>query len=432
KDWTFAGLWSVLYLIFTIWTGFWYLLPGLLLIIDGYITRIIPWKNIRLPERQRSTFEWMLAILSALIITLAIRTFFIEAYKIPTPSMEKTLLVGDYLFVSKLTYGPKLPITPLEIPFMPNLLPNGKLTYSTRLKFPYNRLKGFSDVQHNDIILFNFPEGDTVVVQYPGQNYYSLLRQYGRDYLHSRFDIVTHPVDKRNNYIKRCVGLPGDTLEIEQGKVIVNKKLLPEYQDQQFKYYVRTSNQRLGDTVLNKIGISSDEISYNPNNSLHILPLSNGDVDYVKNLTEVNSLQRYVEPIVSFRNTEVFPHDVNYLWTTDDFGPVVIPEKQETVKVNIKNIALYQRIIQVYEDNKLEINGEEIYINDTLSRYYTFEMDYYFVLGDNRHNSADSRYWGFVPEDHLVGKAVMTWFSRDPEKSLYEGLRINRMFKTIK
>lgn len=427
-----AGIWSVLYLAFTLWTGFWLLLPGLLLIWDAYITHFIPWKKVHFPKNYKSSIEWILAILTALLITLGIRTFFIEAYKIPTPSMEKTLLVGDYLFVSKITYGPKLPNTPLELPFMPNLLPSGKLSYSKKLQFPYKRLKGFSKVKRNDIIVFNFPEGDTVVVQYPGQNYYSLLRQYGRGYLHSRFDIVTHPVDKRNNYIKRCVGLPGDTVLIDNGKVIVNDSFLPEFRHQQFKYYVRTSNHRLSDSVLDKVGVSSTEISYNPNNSLHILPLSNGDVDFIKNLSEVKSLQRYIEPVVSFRNTEVFPHDVNYLWTTDDFGPVIIPRKGESVGINTKNLALYRRIIDVYENNKLEISGDEIYINDTLSRSYTFEMDYYFVLGDNRHNSADSRFWGFVPENHLVGKAVMTWFSRDPEKDIFEGLRINRMFKTIK
>ncbi|MFW5644440.1 MAG: signal peptidase I, partial [Bacteroidota bacterium] len=351
-----SGIWAALYLCFMLWTGFWFLFPGLLLIFDVFVTRVIPWRRVQFPPKYKSSLEWILAVFTALIITLGIRTFFIEAYKIPTASMEETLLVGDYLFVSKISYGPKLPNVPLEVPFMPNLLPNGKLPYSKLLQFPYKRLKGFSKVKRNDIIVFNFPEGDSVVVQYSGQNYYSLLRQYGRDYIHSRFDIVTHPVDKRNNYIKRCVGLPGDTLKIEKGKVLVNGSYLPEFRHQQFKYYVRTSRHRLSDSILAKVGINSTEVSYNPNNSLHILPLSNGNVEYVKNLSEVKSLQRYTEPIVSFRNTEVFPHDINYLWTTDDFGPVIIPRKGETVEINCKNLALYERIIKVYEDNKLEIN----------------------------------------------------------------------------
>lgn len=426
------SIWSMLLIAFSIWTGFWFLLPGVLLIFDGYITQIIPWKSIVLKDPLKTYLEWGGAIIAAFLITIVVRTFIIEAYKIPTPSMEKTLLVGDYLFVSKIAYGPKLPNTPLAAPFMPNLLPNGKLTYSKKPLFPYKRLKGFSRVQRNDIIVFNFPEGDTVVVQYSGQNYYSLLRQYGRDYLQSRFDIITHPVDKRDNYIKRCVGLPGDTLSIDEGKVLVNNSIVPEFKFQQFKYYVRTKSQRLSDTVLEHIGVSTSEISYNPNNSLHIMPLSNGNVDYIRNLSEVKSLQRLVEPYISFKNTEVFPHNSNFRWTTDDFGPLIIPGKGMSVDISTDNLPLYKRIIQVYEENKLEINGDEIYINDTLSRSYTFNMDYYFVLGDNRHNSADSRFWGFVPEDHLVGKAVMTWFSRDPDESLFKGLRLKRMFKSIK
>ena len=346
--------------------------------------------------------------------------------------MEKTLMVGDYLFVSKLAYGPKLPNTPLAAPFMPNILPDGTLTYLKNPSCPYKRLKGFSTVKRNDIIVFNFPEGDSVVVEYSGQNYYSLLRQYGREYLHSRFNIVTHPVDKRDNYIKRCVGLPGDTLLIRSGKVLVNNEIIQEFLDQQFKYYVRTNSGRLHDSVMEKVGISLSDISYNPSNSLHILPLSNSNIEYVKNLPEVKSIQRYVEPFLSFRNTEVFPHDVDFRWTSDEFGPLFIPKKGTIIPLTMDNLSLFHRIIEVYEGNRLQINEDGIYLNDTLSRSYTFKMDYYFVLGDNRHNSADSRYWGLVPEDHLVGKAVMIWFSRDPQKSIFEGLRMNRMFKSIK
>ncbi len=432
KDWFFSAAWSISVLLFLLWSGFWFLLPAILIILDIYLTNFIPWNRLNNHGKFKSFFEWSGAILAAFLITISLRTFIIEAYKIPTPSMEKTLLVGDYLFVSKISYGPKLPNTPLAFPFMPNLLPNGILTYSKKPHFPYKRLKGISRVRRNDIIVFNFPEGDTVVVQYSGQNYYSLLRQYGREYLHSRFDIITHPVDKRDNYIKRCVGLPGDTLKISGGKVQVNEEILPEFKYQQFKYYVRTFHHRLNDTILDHVGVGTAEISYNPNNSLHIMPLSNGDVDFIKNHPQVKSLQRFVEPYLSFRNTEVFPHDPGYRWTSDDFGPVIIPRKGLTLELNSQSLPLYKRVIDVYEGNKLEISGDDIYLNDTLCRSYTFEMDYYFVLGDNRHNSADSRFWGFVPENHLVGKAVLTWFSKDPDNNIIEGLRFDRMFKSIK
>lgn len=436
KKWVATVLWSVLYLLFFSWIEWWYFLPFVILIPDAYFTKIIPWKKIgklvKLDGRYGHFFEWTIAIIVALCLTVVLRTLLIEPYKIPTPSMEKTLLVGDYLFVSKIAYGPKLPNTPLAAPFFPNLLPNGKVSYSKAIQKPYKRLRGLSKVKRNDIIVFNFPEGDTVVVQYSGQNYYSLLRRYGRDYLLRNYDIIVHPVDMRDNYIKRCVGLPGDTLRIKDGKVIVNGEIVPEYGNQQFKYYVRTARNILPDSVLEHLGLPLSDIDYNPSNSIHTIPITNEDLDYVKELPYVKSIQRYVEPRISFRNTDVFPHDLKYRWTIDNFGSVIIPSNGLEIQLNKENIDIYKRIIKVYEGNKLDIINGEIYINDVLSRSYTFKMDYYFVLGDNRHNSADSRYWGFVPEDHLVGKAVWIWFSKEPGKSIFQGLRLNRIFKSIK
>ena len=431
-----AIFWSILYLLFFLWMQLWIAMPGVLLILDRFYTHIIPWKKIKeffqFKGPGAGFLEWSAAILFALFLTVTIKTLFVEAYKIPTPSMEKTLMVGDYLFVSKLAYGPKLPNTPLAAPFMPNLLPNGKTSYSTSIQKPYKRLKGISKVKRNDIIVFNFPEGDTVVVQYSGQNYYSLVRQYGREYITSRYDLVFHPVDMRDNYIKRCVGLPGDTLKITNGKVWVNNNIIPEFPSQQFKYYVRTTRNKLEDSILNKLGVSENDLDYNPNNSLHTFPVSNEDVEMVRNLPQVQSLQRFVEPRISFKNTAVFPQSINYRWTADNFGTLLIPGKGISLDLDTENIDLYKRIIEVYEKNKLEIRDGEIYINNVLSRSYTFRMNYYFVLGDNRHNSADSRTWGFVPENHLVGKAVWIWFSRNPDQSIFKGLRFNRMFKKIK
>lgn len=423
-------------MLLVIWFEYYVFLSGLLIIADYYLFHIIPWYKLSaifsIPAKYKSIFEWTKAIIVAFLLTMSFKILFVEAYKIPTPSMEKTLLVGDYLFVSKIGYGPKLPNTPFSIPFFPNMLPNGRRSYSMRTIMPYKRLKGFSKVKHNDIIVFNFPEGDTVVTQYPGQNYYSLVRQYGRNYIFSRFEILFHPVDKRDNYIKRCTGIPGDTVIINSGKVLVNGKPNKNFPTQQFHYYVRTYGERLNDDILKRVGIQTGEINYNPNNSLYVMLLTLEDAKYIGGLKEVKSIQHYVEPIISFKQSEVFPHSDKIHWTIDEFGPLVIPFKGMRIELTERNLLLYKRLISVYEKNTLKIIDNKIYLNGKIARFYTFEMNYYFVMGDNRHNSADSRFWGLVPEDHLVGKAVLIWFSKDPEKSIFKGLRINRMFKSIK
>lgn len=432
----YFSVWIFFTILFTIWTGLWFLLIVVPFIADIFLFRLIPYKKIsdglKPPEKVRALAEWLKVILFALFITAFIKTFFVEAYKIPTPSMEKTLLVGDYLFVSKIRYGPKIPNTPISLPFMPNMLPGGRVSYSEKIQLPYRRLRGLSEVKRNDIIVFNFPEGDTVVVQYPGQSYYYLLRRYGRDYIRSRYDLVIHPVDKRENYIKRCTGLPLDTLKIHEGKVYINGKVQPELPSQQFKYYLRTQKHRLPDSVLNQIGINASEVNYNPKSSLHIMPLSNEGLTLLSGIPQIKSIQRYKEPLISFRNTEVFPHSPSFRWTADEFGPLIVPGKGLEIDLNINNIPLYRRIIEVYENNKLEIINNLIYINGQAARSYTFKLDYYFVLGDNWHNSADSRFWGFVPENHLVGKAVAIWYSKEPKKGFLKGIRFNRMFKSIK
>jgi signal peptidase I len=334
--------------------------------------------------------------------------------------------------VSKLTYGPRLPETPLAIPFYHNKLPSGKKSYSEKIKMPYKRLRGFSNVKRGDIIVFNFPEGDTMVVQYPGQNYYSLVRQYGRDYILSEFEIITHPVDKRENYVKRCVGMPGDTVQIIDGQKIVNEKLIPKLPKQKFKYYVTTTGDPLPDELLDSLKILKNSVTYNPVNSLYVLFLAEENVESIKSYPTVRSIKQYTEPMLSFQNQEIFPHSTAFRWTGDNFGPLKVPAKGDTILLNTINLPLYQRIIDVYEENDLQEMNGEIYINGQITDRYVIQMDYYFVMGDNHHNSADSRYWGFVPEDHLLGKAVTVWFSIEPDKSIIDGLRKERIFSSIK
>jgi signal peptidase I len=269
------------------------------------------------------------------------------------------------------------------------------------------------------------------VVQYPGQNYYSLARQYGRDYMQSEFDIITHPVDKRENYIKRCIGLPGDNLAVLDGKILVNGKIWPERPDKKYKYYVATRGKPIPDHLLDSLKILKSSVTYNQINSLHVIYLTVRKADLLSSFPEVRSIQRYSEPMLSFQNQEIFPHSREYRWTGDNFGPILVPKKGDSIQINRINLPLYQRIIEVYEKNKIQLIFRDFYINGSPAEYYTFKMNYYFVMGDNHHNSADSRYWGFVPEDHLLGKAVLVWFSIEPDKPILEGLRKERIFNSI-
>lgn len=417
-----------------IWIGLYFLLPLNLVFFDIFLTRRVDWtlRSYGLPRNLQAGIEWTSIVLLALICSFTIKVLFVETYKIPTPSMEETLLAGDYIFVSKLAFGPRLPETPLAIPFYHNKLPSGKKSYSERLQMPHKRLNGFSRVKHGDIIVFNFPEGDSMVVQYPGQNYYSLVRQYGRDYILSEFEIITHPVDKRENYIKRCIGLPGDTIFVSEGKIQINGRLKSEQPLQKYKYYVTTRGTPLPDQLLDSLKILKSAVTYNPINSLHVLYLSNENVPALRSFPGVRSISRYTEPTLSFQNQEIFPHSNEYRWTGDNFGPLKIPSRGDSIQLDLLNLPLYQRLIDIYEENDLEVKDGVILVNGKEADNYVFKMDYYFVMGDNHHNSADSRYWGFVPEDHLLGKAVLVLFSLKPDTPFIGGLRKERIFRSIK
>ena len=426
-----AGLiWSLL----AVWTNLWYLLIFNLVLFDLFVSRKVDWtlRRYGLPRFIQASIEWLSIFLLAILISFSIKILVVEAYKIPTPSMEETLLAGDFIFVSKLAYGPRLPQTIMAIPFFHNKLPSGKKSYSERIKLPYKRLKGFSKVNRNDIIVFNFPEGDTMVVQYPGQNYYSLVRQYGRDYILSEFDVITHPVDKRENYVKRCIGLPGDTLQVINGEIIINGEVKPKLPMQKLKYYVSTTGSPLPDSLLDSLKILKSSVTYNPVNSLHVLFLTGENLESLREYPTVRSIKQYSEPTLSFQNQEIFPHSSDYRWTGDNLGPLVVPSRGDTIRINATALPLYKRIIDVYEHNELQVKDGVILINGVPSDTYVIKMDYFFVMGDNHHNSADSRYWGFVPEDHLLGKAVTVWFSIEPDKSLLDGLRKERIFRAIK
>ncbi|MBN3034059.1 MAG: signal peptidase I [Bacteroidales bacterium] len=380
--------------------------------------------------------EWVDAIIFAVIAATIIRTFLIEAYTIPTSSMEKSLLRGDFLFVSKVSYGPKVPNTPLSFPFVHHTMPMSKdrKSFLEWIKLPYYRFKGFREIKNNDVVVFHYPEGDTVSTRFQSErSYYVLVKEYGRDEVwrnKRKFgNIIYRPVDKRENYIKRCIGIPGDTLEIINQEVYINGRLLPFPEKGQFKYSISATGPIHRD-IQDELEISGEDyqqmfVKYSE------LPLTNIAAERIESIPVVRKVERQIAPKGMWFPV-LFPFDERYPWNLDNFGPVYIPQKGTTVPISLENISLYERIITVYEGNELNIVDGEIYINGEKADTYTFRMDYYWMMGDNRHNSADSRFWGFVPEDHVVGKAVFVWLSLDPDKPLFGGkIRWNKTFRLI-
>lgn len=379
--------------------------------------------------------EWVDAIIFAVIAATIIRIFMIEAYTIPTSSMEKSLLVGDFLFVSKLSYGPKVPNTPLAFPFVHHTMPLSQYakSYVEWIKLPYYRFPGLTHIERNDVVVFNYPDGDTVALKMQNQSYYQLVRDYGRQRVWNdkvNFgDIVARPVDKRENYIKRCVAIAGDTLQIKDQVIYINGKPSDFPKDGQFKYLVRTDGNRINPMALDKMDVTEDIAMTAPDEML--LTLTNQSVEKLRGFINVKEVKQLNQP-AGFWQPYIFPFDSAYPWNVDNFGPLVIPKAGMTVEINNKNIVLYSRIIKNYENNSLEIVGDQIIINGQPATEYTFKMDYYWMMGDNRHNSADSRFWGFVPNDHIVGKAVFVWLSLDSRKPLFGGkIRFNKLFRTI-
>lgn len=400
---------------------------------DAYLdpeTRVEPPKT--------ATREWVDAIVFAVVAATIIRTFLIEAYTIPTSSMEKSLLVGDYLFVSKIAYGPKIPNTPISFPFVHNTMPLTKdvSSYLDWIELPYMRLPGVGHVKRNDVVVFNYPAGDTVATAYQSnRSYYSLVRQYGRERVWSdkaQFGkIIFRPVDKQENFVKRCIGLPGDSLQLINKIVYVNGKRNHDPGIKEYEYYVNTNGESINPIILNRLNVTEGSRTLVPGQYVFMLSEKARNaiarMPIVKNVVVSNIPAGETDP-------EIFPHDTtDYKWNRDNYGPIYIPKKGATVALNMKVLPLYKRLIKVYEGNDLKVKDGKIFINGKQTDHYTFKMNYYWMMGDNRDNSADSRYWGFVPEDHVEGKAVFIWMSLDPNKSLLGGkIRWSRLFSLVK
>jgi signal peptidase I len=431
---------GTLYTLWVIWLGNYWWLIGLAIIFDIYVTEKVHWafwKKKNPPEgKQTKVVEWIDAIIFAVIAASFIRMFFIEAYTIPTSSMEKSLLVGDYLFVSKVAYGPKTPNTPISFPFVHNTMPlsGTKKSYVEWVQRPYKRLKGFGDIKNNDVVVFHFPEGDTVALFMQSQSYYQLVRSYGRQRVwnepRSFGEIITHPVDKRENYIKRCIGLPGDVIQIDRGNVQVNGQPQQKFEGIQYNYLIRTNGTSINPKALDRLNIALDDRT-TFSSERYLFPLTAENADALKGFANVTEVEKLEEEPGEW-DPMVFPHDKRYPWNADNFGPLTVPGKGQTVQLTTQNLPLYRRIIQVYEGNELEVQNNSILINGQPADSYTFEMDYFWMMGDNRHNSADSRMWGFVPEDHVVGKASFIWLSINKDRSFPQSIRLRRMFQFIK
>lgn len=466
KQWLKFIVVLVPYLLFLFWLKSWLGLLVIPFIYDVYISRKIRWSWWKDAEGPvRFIMSWVDALVFALVAAYFINLFFFQNYVIPSSSLEKSLLTGDYLFVSKVSYGPRIPETPLTMPLTQHTMPiiNTK-SYIEWPQWDYRRVKGLGKVKLNDIVVFNYPAGDTILTEekYQANDYYAMVYSFGQqiyqsqmpnpitpdslspqqqlDYFNMLYNIgrnyivsnpneygsIDHrPTDRRENYVKRCVGLPGQTLQIKNRIVYLDGKANKEPENVQYTYYVKLKAD-LPDDLLKELGISGEDLlSLNQNG---YMPLTK---KAVKVLSARKDLVASIRLNTDAATGEVYPLNAVTGWTRDNYGPIWIPKKGETVQLTLKNIALYERPIRVYEHNQLDIRNGKIYINGREAHSYTFKMDYYWMMGDNRHNSADSRYWGFVPEDHIVGKPIFIWWSSDPDRRGFSGIRWNRLFRWV-
>lgn len=440
NKWVRFGFWAVLYLLWVIWLGNYWWLFGLIVIFDHHITKKVKWlfwkKEYEEGEKHNAWLDWLDAIIFAVVVVTFINIFFFQAFKIPSSSMESSLYTGDHLFVSKLTYGPKIPQTPLTIPFTHNVI-FGKESYSTLIQRDYRRLKGFRNVERGDCVVFNFPNGDTVMTRFPAEDYYSWVRKAGREFTVSNGGpLIVRPADKKDHYVKRCVAVAGDSLSVIDGLVYVNGEKQEVYEGVQLSYQVTTNGHKLNQKTLEKLGLNTKELYYDSElPGYRAMPLTSSMLEEIASISGVVDIKPNLDvypPDYPDSYLSLFPFTENSGWTRDNYGPLWIPKKGATVELNAETLPLYERIISSYEGHELRTAEDgKIFIDGEEATSYTFGQDYYFMMGDNRHNSLDSRYWGFVPEDHIVGKPSLVWLSTDGSKKFPANIRWGRFFKFV-
>jgi len=468
QDWVKAFIATILYIGFLYWVDAWWGIIVVPFIFDAYITRRIPWTWWKDAENPvvRVVMSWVDAIVFALVAVYFVNIYFFQNYTIPSSSLEKSLLVGDYLLVSKMSYGPRVPQTPLHMPLCQHTLPFGGKSYLECIQWDYKRVSP-KPVQLNDIVVFNYPAGDTILSN-PGyqtdyyaccyalgsqlykeqmgynpqlkdltlqeqRKYYALIYEMGRQYVRINSQhygkVDWRPVDRRENYVKRCIGLPGQTLEIRDRVVYLDDKENPAAKDVQFNYHVLLKTSYLPENVVYELGLSMADVQ-----ELYVrgeIPLTQAAKEALEKQTDYVESVTLIEDEVDER---LYPNNAYTGWTQDNYGPIWIPKKGESIKLTLENLPIYERPIRNYEGNDLKVTPEgDILINGQKATEYTFKMDYYWMQGDNRHCSADSRFWGFVPEDHIVGKPIFIWLSTDKDRSWFSGhhIRWNRLFRLV-
>ena len=492
-QWTKLTIVLVLYLLFLYWLQSWLGLVVVPFIFDVYITKKIKWQWWRESENPtRTIMSWVDAIVFALVAVYFINLFFFQNYVIPSSSLEKSLLTGDYLFVSKVSYGPRIPETPLTMPLtqdemsMPPMVGPQVKSYLSWPHWEYRRASGLGKVELNDIVVFNYPAGDTVLVNhdYPFDKtrYYELCYAYGDSLLQAKypgmqvqldsmtaeqqrkfFDIVYglgsewihqhrekfgevdyRPADRRENYVKRCVGLPGQTLQIKDQVIYLDGKPNKEPDNVQYNYFVELNisfydlvSERLND-LRKELMITMEDINQLYNTARPdrpgYMPMTHRTAEELQKRGIAKSVIPVKDEYFDRSQLEsgTYPQNGNLHWTRDNYGPIWIPKKGESIDLTLDNLPIYERPIRIYEHNDLHVKDGRIFINGEETATYTFKQDYYWMMGDNRHNSEDSRYWGFVPEDHVVGRPVFIWLSIDKDKPWFKGhIRWNRIGKKV-